>query len=67
MNPFNYKCSRPCSHHKVFSLPFIALVEFWFELIFSFFGNRNLSLYQNTIYMAMNLNMPTNYLSGKLL
>ena len=57
------------SHHKVLSLPFIALVKFWFELILSFFffffffcGNRNLSFYQNTVYMAMNLNMPTNCL-----
>ena len=25
------------SHHKVFSLPFIVLVEFWFGLILSFF------------------------------
>ena len=24
-------------HYKVFSLPFIALVEFWFRLILSFF------------------------------
>ena len=41
----------------------IALVKFWFGLICSFFiffyfKNRNLSL-----YMAMNLNVPTNGLS----
>ena len=39
----------------------IALVEFWFGLICSFlFKNRNLSLYQNKIYMATNLNVPIN-------
>ena len=36
-------------------------------LVFFFFLNKYLSLYQNTIYMAKNLNMPTNYLSNKLL
>ena len=45
----------------------VVLVEFWFESIQSFFGNRNLSFYQNTIYMTMNLNMPTNCLSNNLL
>ena len=48
----------------------IALVEFCFGLICSFFKKekkrkrkkRNLSLYQNKIYMATNLNMPTNEL-----
>ena len=45
---------------KVFSFLFIAFVEFWFRLMifFFFFVNRNLCLYQNIIYMAMNLNMP---------
>ena len=28
------------SHHKVFSLPFITLVEFWFGLILSFLEIR---------------------------
>ena len=48
------------------SLSLVAF-EFRFGLILSFFENRNLSLYQNTIYnMAMNLNMPTNCLNNKL-
>ena len=34
-----------------------------FELIFKYFGSENLSLYQNTIYMSMYLNVPFNYLS----
>ena len=55
------------SHHKVFSPLFIALIKFWFGLILSFVGNRNLSLYQSTIYMTMNLNVSTNCLSNKLL
>ena len=55
------------SCHKIFSLPFITLVEFWFRLILGIFWNRNLSLYQNTFYVAMNLDMPTNCLSNKLL
>ena len=40
----------------------VTLVEFWFGLLCSFFlkKNRNLSLYQNKIYMATNLNEPTN-------
>ena len=46
--------------------PFITLVEIWFGLILSLFGNRNLTLYQNAIYMIINLNMPSNYLSNKL-
>ena len=49
---------------------YIDLVEFWFRLVLSFFffffGNRNLSLYQNTINMVMNLNIPTNYLNNNL-
>ena len=60
-------CVFLISHHKVFFLPFTSLVEFWFGLILSFFGNRNLYLYPNTMYMAMNLNMPTNFLNIKLL
>ena len=59
-------------HHKDFSLSlsFIVLVEFWFELILTFFLlliKRNLSLYQNTFFIVMNLNMPTNCLNNKLL
>ena len=41
------------------SLSFVGLVEFWFGLILNFFGNKNLSLFKNIIYMAIILNMPT--------
>ena len=37
------------------------------KLILGFLRNRNLSLYQNIIYMTMNLKMSTNFLSDKLL
>ena len=33
-------CVFLISHHKVFSLPFIVLVEFWFRLILSFFKKK---------------------------
>ena len=36
----------------------ISLVEFWFRLIHSFFFF--FKLYQNKIYLATNLNVPTN-------
>ena len=41
------------------SLPLIVL----FDLILRYFGSENLILYQNTINMATNLDVPINYLN----
>ena len=49
---------------QVISLPLITLICSFFELIIRLFESENLSLYQNTIYMAMYLNVPINYLSN---
>ena len=39
----------------------------WINTSFFYYLNMNLSLYQNTIYIVMNLNMPTNCWRNKLL
>ena len=49
---------------QVLSFPLITLVCSFFELIIRLFESENLSLYQNTIYMATYLNVPINYLSN---
>ena len=56
---------KNCEYSLSLSLSLIALVVFWFGLILSFFANSDLSLYQNIIYTAMNLTMPTNCLGIK--
>ena len=40
----------------------LSLLYFLCELIHIYFGSGNLSLYKNTIYMTMYLNVPINYL-----